>query len=696
LPSWLGGGVDATARAYLAFAELQELETEFGDATVDAFGDAVKAGEEWRKVVENLIISTGTLANVTGGDGGGGPAGTSLTDALGKLEAAAYRALTAARNDLLAYNDTVIDGILERWGERWPVEFPQIITDGFEGVPDALVPPTEEIADNTTSILGTAFSDMLGKGFMGELEDFGDLWDEIWQDLAKRMAGFIGDALGAALSGDKGAFKGLMAELKGNIGALVGGLGLVGQAYQSGGGGWGGALQGAMGGAMAGAYFGIWGAVIGAVVGGVIGALGNAAENPETFVRDLGLDTGFLDTRGHQGYSTELRELWIKQQQSIMRSYIQGYRQLLSLFEDRSLFDLIGATPTFDTAGWIGQGADSLAQWLQKEFWPTAFMDMFQTAISAGLEGLGVTSGTLDQLWDELEALPGEERMGALTTYVSSLIDLSHLVADMDWNAIMDVVGADSMTTFMTGIGEIAGTIGTLMMALDDMTLLERAEQAQTIEQLIVQVRQAEIQYLQQLNSLQQNINQSIAAMLEQFQVGDMGPGGQQSYYQQRIAEIMATLAGGGVTSPEQLQQLMADLQRYIQALAQGLGDELYMPRDIMGWGDTWAEWLSNILTEAQGYSDAYFAQFRDEIEAANADLIDAIRDLIEALTGRSVEDIAGASQAPGYGEYMTTPMGGGGSPQINVYLEGSMSALRPFVRAEIRDSLVGRPRGIN
>jgi hypothetical protein len=341
-------------------------------------------------------------------------------------------------------------------------------------------------------------------------------------------------------------------------------------------------------------------------------------------------------------------------------------------------------------------GADQLAQWLQQEFWPSAFMNMFQEAISAGLEGLGVSSGTLDQLWQELEALPGEDRMGALTTYVSALVDLSHLVADMDWNAIMDVVGQDSLTTFMLGLEDISHSIDVLMMGLSDMTLLERAEQAQEIEQLIVQVRQAEIQYLQQLDSLQKGINASIESMLEQFQLGDMGQGQQQTYYQQRIAEIMALLAGGSVSSPEQLQQLMADLQRYIQALAGSLGDQLFEPMDIMGWGQTWTDYLSGILEQAQGYSDAYFEQFRDEIRAANDELIDAIRDLIDALTGAKPDGAGGGWGAgTGVGELMYYQPGGG-QPQVNVYIEGSMSALRPFVRAEIRDSLAGRPRGIN
>jgi hypothetical protein len=44
----------------------------------------------------------------------------------------------------------------------------------------------------------------------------------------------------------------------------------------------------------------------------------------------------------------------------------------------------------------------------------------------------------------------------------------------------------------------------------------------------------------------------------------------------------------------------------------------------------------------------------------------------------------------------MTWYPAGGGQPQVNVYLEGSMSALRPFVRAEIRDATSGRARGIN
>jgi hypothetical protein len=249
------------------------------------------------------------------------------------------------------------------------------------------------------------------------------------------------------------------------------------------------------------------------------------------------------------------------------------------------------------------------------------------------------------------------------------------------------------MTTFMLGIEDIAGAIETLMYAMDDMTLLERAQQAQDIEALIVQVRQAEIQYLQQLAALQEGINASVQSQIEQLYVGGLTPGEQRGYYQSRIAEIMAELQGGSVTSPEQLQQLMSELQGYISALAQGLGDQLYEP--VAPWGgQTWAEYLSGILEQAQGYSDAYFEQFRDEIRAANDDLIDALRDLIDALTNFGGEGGGGGDQDTVGGGHLN-PENLWYSPQVNVFVEGSMAALRPLIRAEIRNSATGGPTGI-
>lgn len=705
LPDWMGGGDDAAARAYRAFAKVQEAEEIFANLTVLAFSDAVEAGEEWRKQVENLTSAVPVLANTISGDGGGG-GGVSLD-----------KAFLSAGASAAAFNKIISDGanVLSIASEQ-ARQFRDIL-HGSAGmsvtVYDNLWAPLEEAAEESFDFIGGMFSDLLGKGFMGELDSFKDLWDEIWQDLAKSLVGILGDAFTEAIKGTSGFFtqiKEMLATPEGQLAFGVAGAGMVYSAYQQGG-GVGSILQGALGGAMAGAALGSWlggtvlgmaagpfGAIAGAVIGGVVAALGSQAqEDPESFVRNLGLDTGTLMTRGHQGMGEELRALWIRQQQNIMRSYIRSYHDVLRLFENEDLFALIGATPTFDTAGWMGMGADQLATWLQEEFWPSAFMNMFQEAISTGLEGLGVTSGTLDQLWDELEALPGEERMGALTTYVSSLVNLSDLMAEMDWNAILDAVGQDSLTTFMLGIEDIAHSIDVLMMGMSDMTLLERAEQAQEIEQLIVQVRQAEIQYLQQLDSLQRGVNQSIEAMLEQFQIGDMGTGQQQAYYQQRIAEIMALLSGGQVSSPEQLQQLMADLQRYIQALAGSLGENLFEPMDIMGWGQTWADYLSGILEQAQGYSDDYFEQFRDEIRTANEELIEALRDLIDALTDFQGGTLGGGDSGYGGGHGGPNPNPEGAySPQVNVFLEGSMAALRPFVRAEIRDSLAGRPRGIN
>ena len=50
--------------------------------------------------------------------------------------------------------------------------------------------PTPDTADLETSVfdgITGSFSDALGKGFMGEWNNFSDLWDSLWKDSAKSI-----------------------------------------------------------------------------------------------------------------------------------------------------------------------------------------------------------------------------------------------------------------------------------------------------------------------------------------------------------------------------------------------------------------------------------------------------------------------------------------------------------------------------
>jgi len=206
---------------------------------------------------------------------------------------------------------------------------------------------------------------------------------------------------------------------------------------------------------------------------------------------------------------------------------------------------------------------------------------------------------------------------------------------------------------------------------------------------MIRQARQAEIQMLRQIDALQQGINRSIDQQVEGIRTGGMSNADQRQYYQEQITAIMGQLRGG-TGSPEELQQWMADLQRYVGLMQGSLGDRMY--ESIAPWGgDTWADYLVGILEEARGLSNTALEEMRDQIQATNEALINELQLLILALT-----DFTGMLADPegdgGGGKNINIPV------EVNVNIEGNQALfvreVRAIVHAEMnrRQAIGGLP----
>jgi hypothetical protein len=485
---------------------------------------------------------------------------------------------------------------------------------------------------------------------MGDLETFSDLWDSIWQDMAKSMTGILASAFEDAFSEGGGGLGQLFGSGEGSfaqvieqnrLAAGVGGAGMMYQGYQEG--GTGGVMQGMMGGAMTGmALGGPWGAAIGAAAGGIMALFGGEDE-PRVY-GSLGLG-GSQVNQSDTDLSHGARNVWANQRIAEYRSSITAMNDVLRLFERGDLFDMIGEAPTFTfDEGDLGEITTIFSErWL-----PQAMRQLFRGAINRGLRGLGVDDETRGQLWDEVRDLGGAGQIDALNTFIGSLVGLTDLYADMNWTAIEDESRQDSMSAFLGGMDDALGGIQNQMLGLDSMTLLERAEQAQTIEQMIMQARSAEIAMLQQIDSLQQSINRSIDSQIESLQVGGMSDEQARQYYAGQIDSIMASLRSGA-SSPEAIQQLMADLQRYVAAYQGAVGDQLYEGSPYGG--PSYADELISILEEARGLSNTALEGMRDQIRESNELLISELSRLIEALQhwGDSVAtgDGVGVGAAP-------------------------------------------------
>jgi hypothetical protein len=323
---------------------------------------------------------------------------------------------------------------------------------------------------------------------------------------------------------------------------------------------------------------------------------------------------------------------------------------------------------------------------------------MFETAINQGLGDLGMSDASINQLWDELGQMVGSDQIPALQQFVSSLVGITELYDDMSWDSILDASRMDSMTSFMQSLSDISDAVGTQMLGLDSMTLLERAQQAQDIEQLVLQARQAEIAMLRQLDSLQKGINQSLASQIEGIEIGGMTNDERQRYYYEQIRSIMATLRSGSVTSPEQLQMLIGDLQRYASGYQGTWGENFYTTfrNSEFGYSFNPADWIQEILGEAGGLSDTLFEGWRDEIRASNDALIDQLGVLIDALTNFEGALLGGGE---GMNPDITIPV------EVTVNIEGDKSLfvreVRSIVWAEMRRAASGtsatnNPHGVN
>ena len=625
LPDALGGA-KFLEKALALNAELVELSSTMDRAMAPSIKKASDAANEFRDAVDNLTVSGGNLSDgISEGAEGIDDFGKRLDDLTLKLTDWEYKwKLWREAEELWA--EEMARGVAEI-----DDAFKEFVNGPILGFKIPAGPTLTDPVVDSFGVIGNSFSDLISKGFTGELDSFADIWENIWADMAKSMTVILGEAFEDGFKDGGSIFKKFsagfsnMAEAAAQNPAATAltGAGAIYSGYQQGGAA--GVAQGAMGGAMIGLAVGsVVGMVVGAIVGGAIAYFGGG-DDPSASGR-ISTTGGELDSVHGQEGSVAVRNLWTQQRVSEYRKSIRMMNDVLRLFGDGDLFDLIKDAP-----GWTFEGGslDSLAQVFRERWLPSAMRDMFKQAINTGLKSFGVDDETRRQLWSEILDLSGVEQISALETYISSLVNTSHLMDDMDWNAIMDETRQDSMSRFLGGMADNLAAVQTQMLGLDSMTLLERAEQATTVEQLIVSARQAEIQMLMQIDQLQKSINDSIDAQIEGIRLGGMSEGEQQQYYLEQIQNIMAQLRAG-VSSPEAMQALMADLQRYTGAYQNALGDSLYTQS---GFGGTEADWIIGILEEARGLSNEAFEDMRDAIREANDLLIVELQRLIEALT---------------------------------------------------------------
>lgn len=561
---------------------------------------------------------------------------------------------------------------------------------GAEGVAAAFETAVKAGIDNTMTNfeelqvqLSALFTLGLGDAVFLAMTGRFDEIDDAFASMVDRMAQTTADNLvGSLLEGD----------MAGARESALTGLGLAGVSYGVQEGGSAGIIAGMLGGAltgfqMAGAAGGLgagWGALIGAVVGGAMAYFGGQSESPETdfsIGAPQGTAAGSLRTRGHQGVSAAENFAFVREQEAAYSQAEGQYRNLLAALgmDYGALIDL----PAFDTNGYTSASIAEIREYFQNEWLPEAMRQAFWEPLSEGLRGIGLDQTAVDALDRELSKLPGANQFDQLSMFITNVSALVDTAASMDWNAILDDVGASSMDQFLSGFTAMRGDIGQAMAGLDSMSLLDQAELAGSINDMMLRARQAEIQMLRQIDAAQNSINRSIGQQIEGLELGGMSEQGQLSYVNRQIQTILGNLRAGEYTSPEALQQAMGDLQRYVGMYQQTAGQNLYNESPFGG--GSIADWLVSVLEEGRGLSDQAFEGMRDAVKEQNDALIAEMERLIEAITTFNDNFNEGGSGGGtrGDGTDPSNPWNQGLSVFVNNYITGQVTSIQTAVAAE-------------
>jgi len=633
LPEWMGGGKSATTEGMAAVGLAMEAYYEGVELIADATDDAIAKGDEWEKTVRNQTTAVTGLT----------PKVEDAEDAVKDLnEELDLTTLTGTPYTIVwdRYAAKVREGAKEIQAAFKDAE---VSFDDF--MEHASGPEIEQefdqFAQDIGQILFKTIGDALYLAFTGRLDEIGEAMGGMFDNVASAAADSVSNSIMLGASGEDVDWKGVGQ-------TAVAGLasGFASQGVQSGN-----VAQAAIGGAIAGfASTGTWvGAVAGAAMG-IYGALSapdsKAPTSSAVFGYNGGGWAGGVAGFGDQADISSDQQLNFRQRAYAAYSEMrQRYLNVLRMFEDASLFDLVsgGGHSGFSLDRQDGTAADVFRLLIETEM-PAVFDELFANAFREGLDNLGVGSEAFDSLSRELGQLTGADRMGALETYVGTLVDLTNLSADMDWNAIQDVVGMDAMGQFMTGLDAISEAVDVQSMGLDSMTMLERANQTATIEQMVSDARISEIQMLRQIDQMQEGILSTWARFDEDLMLGGMTEGGQLNYYQQQAQAMLAGLQGAG--SLEEIDYYNAELLRYLQAIG-GMTEG----GDWQSGFTTWDEWLAEMSSAAQDATVLGFSEMRDDVREANEELINVLNELIEVLTSPGYTGVAGTPDDPNYVE---------------------------------------------
>jgi len=519
-------------------------------------------------------------------------------------------------------------------------------------IPGGIVSGIKEgIAEASNKEVTTHFGEAFRAGFLTVFQGKGmvDAWKAISQGFAGIFAQSMGNMLDALFQGktlsEIGQAGGLWTPGKEGeqgkfnwqgAGVMAGGLlGVIGQQTQSRGLA---TAGGAVSGASMGMQFGPWGALIGAVVGGVIAYLGSKGPSAES--AQMGLRGGF-------GYVTEITGGVNKEaERQVAQEITDRYRTTAFAFRDilHTLGQAVGEMPDITLAfNEKSKNLQSAIQAFISGTVPRAVFEAFKPALELGLASVGVSAGRIAEEMAKFSTGDFDKALVALKEYVTVLIRLRDLHKDLakSLDDLQTELTASVHDAWKTAADKSLEEIGRLSEGLDQLTSEEQVARANEIADLAENQYKANLQYLQQLYQVQQQLSDSFKQTFLGFEEQKAKGGGAESlgaFYQRQLADLAEQLKA--TTSPEMLQQIVAQMQKYGTALWQLNLPGIYGSGGKTGWGEEPVgsqAWVEQFLKDQQAAADALLKGWQEEVKAQNDTLLAALAAIGDALTAETV-----------------------------------------------------------
>ena len=236
--------------------------------------------------------------------------------------------------------------------------------------------------------------------------------------------------------------------------------------------------------------------------------------------------------------------------------------------------------------------------------------------------------------WDVPDR-PVRQGAAAFQRYVAALVSIQDLSKDLakSTEQLKTELTEGLRQTWTRAVEKTLEELGRLGEGLDQLTSADQVARAEQIADLARNQYQANLQYLQQIYSLQTSLNQSWKAMFLSFdearakQAGGTALG---DFYQTQLSSLGEQLKGA--TSPEQVQQIMQLMQQYGTAYWQlygNLASDFFREK---GWGN-----IEQFLKDQQEVANTLLAKWAEEVKAKNEALLAAVQAVTDALNTETI-----------------------------------------------------------